>query len=555
MLQTLSIKNVALIKDLTIDFEKGLNILLGETGAGKSIIFDALNFALGAKADKTLIRSGENVMRVDALFSGLSNECMDNLSKLGFEENEIVLSRTFTIEGKSTIRINGLPSTQIILKEVGKVLVDSYSQHESIELLKSKNHLLMLDEYGNKFLCEIKENVRELYQQCTEIKNKISRLGGNEFERERTISLLDYQINEIEDANLKIGEDEAIQERLKILNNAEKIFEAISLCEEILSDNTTSCISSLKQTSTLLAQFTSFNKLYECKERLDSAMVEIDDIYQTLIDIKDETEYDEKEFEYLDKRNDLIKSIKRKYGGTLEKVFDFLSESKNALNELRDSEKILRKLESELQVTETKLLSSCETLSNARKKISKDIELKIISELNDLGMKSSRFEIQFKRLENPTANGIDEVEFVFSANKGQEVKALTKTASGGELSRFMLAIKNIFSEIKSAQTLIFDEIDAGISGETGNIVGLKLSNITKFSQVLCITHLPQVASYGDSFYYISKIEDNKTTKTSLEKLEGDKILINLARMVVGENITDTALKQACEMRNKAKSKV
>ncbi len=548
MLQTLSIKNIALISSLTIDFGKGFNVLLGETGAGKSIIFDALNFVLGAKLDKTLLRYGESVMRVDAVFTGLKESALNLLKEFGIEEDEVALSRSYSTEGKSTIRINGIPSSQSVLKEVGEILVNSYSQHESIDLLKTKNHLIMLDRYGGEKISTIKENLLIEYNNLKEIEKKIKGLGGDEFERERTKSLLLYQIKEIESANLKVGEDEEIKERLTFLNNSEKIFQAISICEQILSDDSSSSINNLQQASGLLSGISGFENIDDCKNRLDSARFELEDICQTLSDIKVDAEFDEDEYEQLDKRYDLIKSLTRKYGGSIENVLEYLHNSQSQYEELENSEVLLSRLENERKQIEDKLNNQAEVLSDLRKEVAKEISQKIVTELRQLGMKSSNFDVKFSKLNTITTEGFDDVEFVFSANKGQELKSLSKTASGGELSRFMLAVKNIFAEIGSAQTLVFDEIDAGISGETGNIVGQKLYNITRFAQVICITHLPQVASYGDEFYYVSKQEENNTTVTNIKHLEGDEIVYNIARMIGGNKVSEIALSHAKEMR-------
>lgn len=551
MLQTLSIKNVALITNLNIEFNKGFNVFLGETGAGKSIIFDALNFVLGGKADKTLIRSGENEMRVDAVFGELSKENQDSLAELGFEGEEISLSRTLNSEGRSSVRVNGMPTVQAVLKNIGQILVDSYSQHESVELLKAKNHLAMLDKFGGEEILNAKTLVQEAFQKEKEISKRFKELGGDEFERERMKSLLEYQISEISDANLQIGEDDELQEKIKFMSSAEKIFEAITACEELLSDSSSACVRELQQSSNLLSSLLSFEEIAKCKERLDSARYEIEDISQTLSDIKASSEYDEREFDRLDRRLDLIKSIIKKYGGSIENALKFLEEAKEKLNNLSDSEFLLAKLEKERKECLELLEKHANTLSMARQKTALNIESKIINELRQLGMKSSSFEVKIQDLQNVGSNGKDDVEFIFSANKGQELKSLSKTASGGELSRFMLAVKTIFSQIGGAQTLVFDEIDSGISGETGNIIGQKINNISSNAQILCITHLPQVACYADAMYFVSKREDDKTTFTEIKQLENQEILTNLAKMVVGDNVTTTALNQAKELREKA----
>ena len=547
MLQTLFIKNVALISSLTIDFGRGLNILLGETGAGKSIIFDALNFVLGEKADKTLIRSGEDMMRVDAVFSSLNAQASAQLEELGFSDEELALSRTYSLAGKSVIRVNGVPTSQSVLKEIGSILVNSYSQHESVDLLKVKNHLSMLDKFGGNDIKNLKDIVKEEYQALSEIEKKIKSLGGDDFERERTKSLLAYQIKEIEGARLEVGEDKDLQERLQFLNNAEKIYQAISYCEQLLSDSADSCINELQQSSSYLSAVSGFENIDDCKNRLDSARLEIEDIYQTLLDIKGDAEFDEEEYERLDRRHDLIKSLIKKYGGSIEKTLDYLEQAKAQLDELDDSANLIAKLEQDKKELLARLKNSADNLTETRQKVAQDISIKITKELHELGMKSSLFETKFKKLDEIGPNGQDDVEFVFSANKGQELKSLSKTASGGELSRFMLAVKNIFLSIGSAETLIFDEIDAGISGETGNIVGQKLHKITDFAQVICITHLPQVACYGDDFYYVSKKEDDKSTQTNVKHLEGDEVVSGIARLIAGDNISDIALSHAREM--------
>lgn len=550
MLQTLSIKNVALIKDLSIDFGDGFNVLLGETGAGKSIIFDSINFVLGGKLDKTLLRSGETLMRVDALFNNINSQSQEKLRELGFEGEEFVLTRTYSEDGKSSCRINSMPCVTNTLKEVGSLLLDSYSQHENIELLKTKNHLTMLDKFGGKQILETKDKLKEAYNKYLSLNKQIDELGGDEGERERTKSLLTYQIDEIEKAELKIGEDEELQQRLKFLNNAEKIFEAVSQCEEYLSESSSSAINNLQQASYTLASI-SIDRILDCKERLDSARIEIEDVYETLLQIKEESEFDEKEYNALDNRLDLIKSLNKKYGGSIEKTLDFLKQSKEKLNILNDSEYMLAKLskEKDEQFNEVKKIAN--DLSELRKITAKSIESKIIGELRELGMKSSQFEVKFNLLQEPNSNGQDDVEFVFSANKGQDVKSLSKTASGGELSRFMLAVKNIFAEIGGNQTLIFDEIDSGISGETGNIVGSKLNNITKFAQIICITHLPQVAVFGDDFFLVTKSEDVSSTHTEVKHLEKDEIPTQIAKIFAGSDISENAIKQVVEMRKKA----
>lgn len=550
MLQSLTIKNVALISSLTIDFGQGFNVLLGETGAGKSIIFDALNFVLGSKADKTLIRTGEDSMRVDALFTSLSKTAIESLKEFGYDEEEISLSRTMNVDGKSVIRINGIASTLSVLKIVGQILVDSYSQHESIDLLKSKNHLSMVDKFAGEQIRSLKDKVKLDYEEYHNILSQITSLGGDRFERERTKSMLEYEVKQLEDASLTPNEDVEIKQRRDLLNSSEKILQAINTCLEELAENNQSAINLLQLSSLALSGLTTFDKLYESKQRLDSLRYELEDICDGLVSLKDSIDFDEQELEMMDRRYDLIKSLTSKYGGSIEKVLEYLDSAKNRLMQLEDSDYLIEKLNKQKDKVYENLLISCEKLSLKRREIAEIIESKITKELKELNMKSSKFKVKFSRLKEPTSNGYDDVEFEFSANLGQDIKALSKTASGGELSRFMLAIKNIFAQIGSAQTLIFDEIDAGISGETGNVVGAKLNNITSFAQVICITHLPQVASYGDNFYYVSKMTRDGNTFTEVKELHGQDIIYNIARIVGGDSVSEIALKHAQEMREK-----
>ena len=554
MLQTLKIENFALIENASIDFEKGLNILLGETGAGKSLIFKSLLFVLGAKMDRSIIRSGKDTVRVQALFSGLSQEVESLLSECGFEcENELLIVRTLGQDGKGQIRVNGMIATTAMLKQLASVLVDFYTQHESVDMLNTKNHLAMLDKFAGEGVRKLKDDLSILLQQMNEINKKIKTLGGDEHERERLISLLKFQNDEIEQANLEIGEDEKIKDRLKVLNNSEKIFNAISSCEMLLSDNADSVANQLQEISSQLASLSSIDQISSFKERLDSVRYELDDILDGLVNMKDQTYFDQHEFDFLDQRSDLIKSLCRKYGGSIEKVLEFGHKAKQQLELLEDGEFELEKLELQKKSVLDQMQVVANKLSDLRKKTALIIEDKVEKELKQLGMKSSKFQVEFKLFEQISSNGQDDVKFNFSANAGQEVKSLAKTASGGELSRFMLAIKNIFAQNGATSTLLFDEIDAGISGETGKIVGQKLKNITKFSQVLCITHLPQVAAFGDNFINVSKTEKNGQTFSQAKILQGDEIVQAVAKITGGNNLSDIAISHAREMMKEAQS--
>ena len=548
MLQTLKIENFALIENQTVEFKNGLNILLGETGSGKSLIFNSILFALGMKADKTYIRSGKKFMKVDALFVELPSELRQFLEDAGFDcEDELLLSRSLSEDGKNVIRVNGQIATTSMLKEIGQRLVDSFTQHESVSLLNVKNHLTMLDKFAGERVKPLKEEISSLLEQIAEINKKIKSLGGDESERERLISLLKYQYEEIEKAGLRQGEDEEVKERLKVMASAEKIFEAVSASEALLSENPDSAINALQEVSNALSALSNIEVLSALKERLDSCRYELEDIVSALVDVRDETTFDEGEFNALDQRNDLIKNLCKKYGGSIEAVLEFASKAKEQLQMLDEGQELLEKLNAQKEKLVAQLEKVADKLTEARKAVAEEVEGKVEKELRELGMKSSKFTIQISPLKEIGQNGRDDVVFNFSANAGQEVKSLSKTASGGELSRFMLAVKNIFAENGLASTLLFDEIDAGISGETGKIVGQKLKNITKFCQVLCITHLPQVAVFGDNFVNVYKLEKDGQTFSETKILNLDEAVEAVAKMTGGANPTEIALNHAREM--------
>ena len=548
MLQTLKIENFALIENQTVEFKNGLNILLGETGAGKSLIFNSILFALGMKTDKTYIRSGKKFMKVEALFVELSEELCQYLEEAGYSyEGELLISRSLSEEGKNVIRVNGQIATTSMLKEIGQRLVDSFTQHESVSLLNVKNHLVMLDKFAGERVKPLKEEISSLLEQIAEINKKIKSLGGDESERERLISLLKYQYEEIEKAELHQGEDEEIKERLKVMASAEKIFEAVSASEALLSENPDSVINTLQEVSNSLSALSNIEIFSSLRERLDSCRYEIEDINSALVDVRENTSFDEHEFNALDQRNDLIKSLCKKYGGSIEAVFEFAFKTKEKLQMLDEGQELLEKLNLQKEKLASELEQMAQKLTEIRKSVAKEVETKVEKELRDLGMRSSRFTIQISPLKDIGQNGRDDVVFNFSANAGQEVKSLSKTASGGELSRFMLAVKNIFAENGFSSTLLFDEIDAGISGETGKIVGQKLKNITKFCQVLCITHLPQVAVFGDNFVNVYKLEKNGQTFSEVKILDSSEAVEAVAKMIAGKNPTEIALNHAKEM--------
>lgn len=549
MLDCLSIKNLALIKEEKIEFKEGLNVLLGETGSGKSLIFDAIGFVLGQNNDKSLIRSGADQMKVDAIFSNLSKTTKAVLDSYDIDCDELMITRTLTKEGKSSFRINGESVVAAMVKNLAKTLVDPLVQHESMELLKSKNHLNMIDKFGGEPVLELKNELQNLIAEKREIEKNIKSLGGDPAERERNRDIYSFQLQEIEKADLKPEEEDEIKDRLNILSNAERIYEAVSVADNNLSNSPLSALNQINEVISNLNSLDSIESIKDCNDRLVSLRYELEDIAETLVDMRRSVNYDEIEYNKLDARLDLIKSLKKKYGGSIEKVLEYANELKNKIDEIENSEELIDKYTKDLSIIDKKLQDVALKLSTLRKKLANEIENKVVKELIDLGMKNTKFKVDFKEKE-VTLDGMDVVEFTFSANKGQELKNLAKTASGGETSRIMLALKNIFCDIDDIGCLLFDEVDSGISGEIGNMVARKLVSISKNAQVICITHLPQVAALADNFYLVKKSVVGDETISTAEEISENAAIMEIARLIGGNNITDIAKSHAIEMRSR-----
>ncbi len=545
MLSSLMLSNVALFKKQNIDFESGFNCLLGQSGAGKSIVIDALSFSLGAKADKNLIRSGENLMRVDAVFSQPSVEVKNLLQELDIDvEDEVIITRTLTVDGKSSIKINGYPVTAKSLKDVSQLLIDFCGQHDSVGLLNASNHILLLDKFIGADAEVLKSKVAQKYDEVSAIAKQIEALGGNEFERERTRELLEYQISEIENAQLSVDEEEKLRERFDFISSAEKIFEVVSDVVTKLSSQRDCVVSLLAQAKGELSRLSNFKEIDSCKERIENAYYELQDVGEVLEQIRQNTEFDQKEFDRIDARLDLIKSLSKKYGKDVAAILEYLEGCKQKFEALQDSEFLLEKLSKEREKAEKELEALCEELSALRKKSAKLLEKELTSQLADLEMKGTHFEVNFEK-SACLKNGYDAVKFIFSANQGQQAKDLHKTASGGELSRLLLAFKNVLLGKEKLQTVVFDEIDSGISGVTAGKLAEKLENISKFTQVICITHTPVVAGKADNFLLVQKSVVDGNTVSTVKPLEGDDCVSEVARLIDGnEQISQTAIEHA-----------
>lgn len=558
MLNSLSIKNIALIESLEISFDNGLNILSGETGAGKSIIIDSLNFVLGQRADKTLIRYGQESATVCAYFDkDFSDKTLKVLSDFDIEfEGEILLKRVMTIDGKNSCLINGQKVTLGMLKELTSTLVDIYGQHESAKMLNNDNHIQIIDMYGQEEIMPLIDNQSLLLHEYKQTLAKLNEYG-NIAELNKNIDLYEYQINEIEQADLQEDEEEQLIAQRHMLNNSQNILESLEGVRQILNgDSSQTVLDGLNLCKSLINKvIDDIPQAEEYLERLESAKIELKDICESLSDIADECEFDPREYQECEDRLTLIRSLKRKYGASVSDILSYLEEIKEKYEFLQDGEEAIEKLEIQKERQADLLYKNSVALSRSRRHAAEEMKDKITQQLRQLGMKGSQFVVQFeeipaqeKAIKIINQNGFDNPIFLFSANEGQPPKELSKIISGGELSRFMLAIKNIIADLDGINCMVFDEIDTGISGNIAQTVAQKLYRISCNRQVLAVTHLPQLASMADVNYLISKSSVNGNTTTTLIKLENQSLYQEIARLIGGNEESQLALSHAKEMK-------
>lgn len=549
MLQSLTIKNIALIDSLTIELGVGLNVLTGETGAGKSLIIDSLSLLLGEKADRGLISYGENFASVEAVFHTELEEVLNKLEEFGLErENTIIISRKLSQDGKNECRVNGKAFTLSMLKCITAPLMDLHGQFQHQEILKETNQLKTLDDFGGEQIKQAKKDYKEQYYKLKEINKKLSGYNFDSRDREKLLDLYNFQINEIEEANFISGEEEKLKDfRMKVLNQ-EKIAMGLSrVCGMFDGSGESMGISDLLKRCDY--EFSEIAKYMPEQEdltnRLASARYELQDIAECMESLKDNLCFDEFEAEANEKRLDLLSSLKKKYGSNIDEINLYLKNIKSEYEKLVNSAEIIEKLTSEKTQIIANLKEKAAILSGLRKKVATTFEQRVLSELSELSMKNSSFKIDFVfgTEESADETGFDKIEFMFTANAGQPLRPLNKVASGGEMSRFMLSVKNITADSDRVDTMIFDEIDTGISGDTANVLAEKLSSTSKSHQIICVTHLAQVASFGDNHFYISKSTENEKTRTTLKLLSEEERVYEIAR-IIGGSISDFSLSHA-----------
>ena len=548
MLIELHIKNLALIKKADIYFKEGLSVLSGETGAGKSILIDSINLALGAKANKDIIRIGENEGFVELIFT-LDEKRKEKLKELdiSFEDNLLILTRKIS-STRSVCRINDETVTLAKLRQITDTLIDIHGQHEHQSLLSAGNNLSLLDSFCPNEIIELKNNLSKDYGELKRINQRIQE-GIDERLRKREIDILDFEISEIKNADIKMNEEEELEQIFKKGKNISKINDVLSeLLEELENESIGSNIREISDIATLDDELDFVVSNLNTIEDLISETIHYTNKYL------DGLEYNEKEYNRVIERLDIIRHIKSKYSNDYNKIKELLKEKEKRLEFLKDYEGevvILKESASKLQES---ILMKCSKISDMRKNIAITLTERIKEELEDLNFLGVEFEIKFTKKDKISRDGYDAVEFLISTNPGQPLKPLQMVASGGELSRIMLALKTVFANNDDIQTLIFDEIDTGISGKTAVKVGEKLRNISKGHQVLCISHLPQIAVMADQNLFISKSTDGKSTQTNIDLLDKNGKIKEIARLIGGSNLTEGVLKTAREMIQEADSR-
>ncbi len=562
MLQELRIQNLAIIDKLEIDFSNGLNVLTGETGAGKSIIVDALELALGGRASAELIRTGAEEAVVEAAFDIEGNKAIADLAS-GFgidnDDSRIIIKRIVSRTGKNRIYINNCITNLSTLSAIGDELVDIHGQHEHQSLLKTDKHIDMLDAFGtaaSSALYELRKGVEAHYNKLKALKERLFELENREKDRVKEEEFLRYQIREIEDAALKPKEDEELLSKKSVGANAEKLASFSNIAYERLYEGDAAVMKELSKILNAVKEISKLdNRAEETAKLCEAAIFQLEEAAGFLRDYSEKIEFDADEFAKIDDRLDLINRLKKKYGSTIEDILLSLEEAKKRLQAMEKLDEDIGDIKTGIDKEKKDVSILSMELSKKREKVARDIEKKAEAELSDLNMKKTRFVVKMWKESGSdtvdgfslTSKGIDRIEFLIAPNIGEEPKPLAKIASGGELSRIMLALKAILADADSVPTLVFDEVDAGIGGGVAETVGERLKSIAKGHQVFCITHLPQIAGYAGNHYFVEKKVEGSRTITKVMKLSEDGRVKELARMLGGKKITETTLKHAEEM--------
>ena len=546
MLSLLHIENIAVIECADITFDSGFNVLTGETGAGKSIVIDAISAILGNRAYRDMIRTGANKASVRAVFTEVPE--LPWFEDNGVEyDSETVIQRDVFLDGKNICRVNGVPVTVAILHKLGIHLIDIHGQHDSASLFDETNHLIFLDLFaGNK---DLLTNYAIKYDAVTDLRNEIRRMTMDESEKLRRMETLRYQIQEIEKAQPVAGEDEELEQRRKVLQNAEKLSDGIHAAVESLygGDETDGAASLLAEAERELARLSRFTYAFDgIHEKVADLMYQVQDAAEEVRDAWDSLSYSADELEQIEARLDVLHRLRRKYGVTCEDILQYLQDAKNELDEIEFADDHLERLKKKCEEAEKEAWDAALLLRDNRKMAAQQLSERILTELSQLDMPKVQFSCEFTEIEL-SSNGADDVAFYMSANAGEALKPMSKVASGGELARIMLAMKNVLAEQDRVGTLIFDEVDTGVSGRAAQKVAEKLRSVAIGKQVLCVTHLPQLAALANAHLLIAKSERDGRTYTTVTPLDREGRKHELARIIGGTNITETTLSSAEEM--------
>ncbi len=550
MLTDLTIKNVAVIESLNTPVESGMTVLTGETGAGKSIIIDSINMILGERTNKELVRYGTDKARVDAVFEVPEKVC-SRLSEYGIdtEDSQVIISRELSASGKSVARINGVTVPLTVLREITGDFINIHGQHDNQALMNPSKHIGFLDAYTDN--AELLDLYKTTYSEVKGLENEIASLRINEQEKARRIDILSYEADEIEAAELTPGEDEELERESDLISNAEEIAFGINEAYSMMysgDNDTPSAYDLLSNAVKAIEGISSFDKeLGACYESAMDILYTLEDIAHSVRSIGDKVEFDEGRLAEIVARLELIKKLKRKYAPDIEGIIEYGRKSREELENIMLCDERAEALEKELEKKRAALCEAARKLSEARRSAADDLSDKICESLAELDLPHAVFRVSITEKADFSPDGLDNVEFLISTNPGEPLKPLVKVASGGELSRVVLAIKSILADADDVDTMIFDEIDTGVSGKAAQKIAKKLKSISAKKQVICISHLPQLAAAADNHFLIEKRTDGKTTSTTLIPLYGSEREHELARIIDGENITETALRHAREM--------
>ncbi|MBE6036566.1 MAG: DNA repair protein RecN [Clostridiales bacterium] len=552
MLTHLSIRDFAIIEALDLDLHQGFHVITGETGAGKSIIIEAISLALGSRADTSFVRTGKEKAFIELTVTAEDPAVQALLAENALDPSpELLITREISAAGKNVCRINGSPVSVGFLNSLCRKLADIHGQYEHQSLLNPENHLTLLDAFGGDSFGPVKETVKDLYGRYASLSAKLAAWEKNRADSLRRQDFMRYELDEIRKAAPLSGEDTTLEEELVFLQNSERIYGNLSRAYETLNEQDASALSQLQQVSSYLAELEPFSSsLSALSDEIANCCYRLEDLAREIRYEKDTVTFSEERLNEIQERLEVLSLLKRKYGGSIDKTLEYAASLEEQLSVIEGGDEAADHWKAELAVCKDQLVLACGRLSELRKRSAKDLEAKINLELQELNFKDADFRVSFNDTPSAfTENGTDTAEFLLSANKGEALKPLTKVASGGELSRIMLAFKQIVGDYDRIPTMIFDEIDTGISGITASIVGRKLHDLSTRHQILCITHLPQIAAFGDHHYRIQKNDSGERTITTVVPLDREGRIDEIARLTGGLSITETTRKSAEELLN------